>query len=177
MVGVIKVASYIADRYLKDFGEWIGEMKLHKLLYFAQRESLIRKGEPLFAEEIRAWKYGPVVPCVRQAYKYNQLHVLPSEEELEEYGQVLDFVMAEYAPSGVWTLVSVSHGQKSWKRARVGYGEHDSSDVLMKLEDMREDAEDAKVRRAEVESLKMFYEWLEEKDSPLLKKLPYADFE
>lgn len=177
MVGVIKVASYIADRYQKDFGEWIGEMKLHKLLYFSQRESLIRKGKPMFAEEIRAWKYGPVVPCVRQAYKCNQLHVLPSEEELKEYGQVLDFVMTEYAPSGVWTLVSVSHGQKSWKRARVGYGEHDSSDVLMKLEDMREDAEDAKKRRAEVESLKMFYEWLEEKESPLLKKLPYADFD
>ena len=177
MVGVIKVASYIADRYLKDFGERIGEMKLHKLLYFTQRESLIRKGVPMFEEEIRAWKYGPVVPCVRQAYKGDQLHVLPSEDEQEVYGEVLEFVMNEYAPSGVWTLVSVSHGQKSWKRARVGYGEQDSSDVLMKLEDMREDAEDAKKRRAEVESLKMFYGWLEEKKSPLLEKLPHADFD
>lgn len=177
MIGVIKVASYITDRYLKDFGEQIGEMKLHKLLYFAQRESLIRKGEPMFEEEIRAWKYGPVVPCVRQAYKSDHLHVLPSEAEMKAYGQVLDFVMTEYAPSGVWTLVSVSHGQKSWKRARVGYGEHDSSDVPMRLEDMREDAEDAMKRRVEVESLKLFYGWLEEKKSPLLEKLPHADFD
>lgn len=177
MVSVIKIASYIADRYLKNFGERIGEMKLHKLLYFAQRESLIRKGELIFYEEIRAWKYGPVVPCVRLAYKQDELHVMPSEVELKEYGDVLEYVMTEYAPSGVWTLVSVSHGQKSWMRARVGYAKQDRSDVLMKLEDIREDAEDAKQRRAEVQTLKMFYEWLEDKKSPLLDKLPYANFD
>lgn len=177
MVGVIKVASYIADRYQKDFGERISEMKLHKLLYFTQRESLIRKGKPMFGEEIRAWKYGPVVPCVRQAYKQDELHVRPSDEELNEYGEVLDFVMKEYAPSGVWTLVSMSHGQKSWMRARVGYGKQERSDVLMRVEDMCEDAEDAKQRRTDVQTLKIFYEWLEEKKSPLLDKLPYANFD
>lgn len=177
MESVIRIASYIADRYQMVFGERLGEMKLHKLLYFAQRECLIQMGEPLFGEEIRAWKYGPVVPCVRSAYKYDRLCEMPSEESQKKYQPVLDFVMKEYAPSGVWTLVSVSHGQKSWQRARVGYAEQEASDVLMKLEDIREDAEDAKARRSEVESLKMFYEWLEDKKSPLLKKLPHADFD
>ena len=35
------VASYICNRYQREFGEKIDEMKLHKLMYFAQRESLI----------------------------------------------------------------------------------------------------------------------------------------
>ena len=48
MESVKKVASYIAQRYKKEFGERISEMKLHKLLYFTQRESLIQLGEPLF---------------------------------------------------------------------------------------------------------------------------------
>ncbi len=177
MESVIKIASYIADRYRMAFGERIGEMKLHKLLYFVQRESIIQLGEPIFCEEIRAWKYGPVVPCVRSAYKYDQLHDLPSGTSIAKYQPILDFVMQEYAPSGVWTLVSITHGQKSWKRARVGYSEHESSDVPMKLEDICEDAEDTKKRRTEVQTLKMFYKWLEDKESPLLEKLPYADFD
>ena len=37
-------------RYQKEFGERISEMKLHKLLYFTQRESLIQLGEPMFGE-------------------------------------------------------------------------------------------------------------------------------
>lgn len=177
MESVIKIASYIADRYRKDFGERISEMKLHKLLYFAQRESIIQLDEPMFSEDIKAWKYGPVVPCVREAYRYDRLHETLSEYSIAKYQPVLDFVFKEYAPSGVWTLVSVSHGQKSWKNARVGYGEQDSSDVLMRIEDIREDAEDAKKRRAEVQTLKMFYKWLEDKKSPILDKLPHADFD
>ena len=48
MAGMLTVAAYICDRYEKDFGEKIDEMKLQKLMYFAQRESLIRSGKPLF---------------------------------------------------------------------------------------------------------------------------------
>ena len=48
MMGILQVASYIYKRYMDDFGVRIDEMKLHKLLYFTQRECLIQKGEPMF---------------------------------------------------------------------------------------------------------------------------------
>ena len=35
-----QIASYICMRYQKEFGRGIDEMKLHKLLYFVQRESI-----------------------------------------------------------------------------------------------------------------------------------------
>ena len=54
---VIEAASYISDRYLKQFGKRIDEMKLHKLLYFSQRESLIQLRQPLFDTAFSAWKY------------------------------------------------------------------------------------------------------------------------
>lgn len=40
MEDVVKVASYICQRYQREFGKRIDEMKLHKLLYFTQRESI-----------------------------------------------------------------------------------------------------------------------------------------
>jgi hypothetical protein len=43
-------------------------------------------------------------------------------------------------------LSAISHGELSWKRARVGYGKYDESDVPMKLEDITEDAERYKKR-------------------------------
>lgn len=54
MMGILQVASYIYKRYMDDFGARIDEMKLHKLLYFTQRECLIQKGEPMFEAHFEA---------------------------------------------------------------------------------------------------------------------------
>lgn len=146
MVSVVKMASYICDRYLREVGEPIDEMKLHKLLYFMQRECIVQTGEPLFPEVLHAWKYGPVMPEIRQLYKYDQLHSMPSEDDVIRYKPVFDEVFAEYAKSKPMTLVSISHGELSWKRARKGYTKYESSDIPMKLDDIREDAERYKER-------------------------------
>lgn len=55
MLDVIKVASCIFERYKAQEKTIIDEMKLHKLLYFAQRECFIQKGEPLFPDRFEAW--------------------------------------------------------------------------------------------------------------------------
>lgn len=39
-------------------------LKLQKIMFYAQVESLRRYNERLFEESIQAWKYGPVVPSV-----------------------------------------------------------------------------------------------------------------
>ena len=53
MEQVLKVASYICQRYLAAFGHRIDEMKLHKLLYFTQRECIVQKGEPMLMKSLR----------------------------------------------------------------------------------------------------------------------------
>ena len=50
MLDVVKVASYISRRYEQTFGVRIDEMKLHKLLYFVQRETLIQTDQTLFLQ-------------------------------------------------------------------------------------------------------------------------------
>lgn len=55
MERVIDVAQYIFEAYKKESGHIIDEMKLHKLLYFSQRESLALLNKPLFNEPMQGW--------------------------------------------------------------------------------------------------------------------------
>ena len=68
MQSIINVAQYVYDRYKQETGDNLDEMKLHKLLYFAQRESLAITDEPLFKEEMQGWIHGPVSPLVRSLF-------------------------------------------------------------------------------------------------------------
>ena len=147
MESVKKVASYIAQRYQKEFGERISEMKLHKLLYFTQRESLIQLGEPMFGENFLAWKYGPVIPSIRQAYALDELRDIPRASWLDKYQQVMDFVFKQYAPKEAWSLSRLSHGDFAWQNARRGLLPSDNGDVQMNIEDIKKDAQRIKIRR------------------------------
>ena len=56
MADIVKIASYISMRYQQQYGKEIDELKLHKLRYFAQRESIIQTREPLFKDCFEAWQ-------------------------------------------------------------------------------------------------------------------------
>jgi len=153
MEDVVKIASYICARYQKEFGAQIDEMKLHKLLYFMQRECLAQRDEPMFDATFHAWMYGPVLPVIRSLYKNDMLHDLPSKESVAKYSSVFDEVFKELAPTKSVMLSVISHGELSWKRARVGYGKYDESDVPMKYEDIVEDARRYKERCLKLKEL------------------------
>ena len=89
---IVRIASYICLRYKQEFGVRIDEMKLHKLLYFAQRESMIQLGKPLFKNCFEAWKYGPVMVSIRQKYRCDALHDDLTIEEKEYYKSIFDSV-------------------------------------------------------------------------------------
>lgn len=147
MESVKKVASYIAQRYQKEFGERISEMKLHKLLYFTQRESLIQLGEPMFGENFLAWKYGPVIPSIRSLYAQEQLDDVPDSKWEEANKSVLDFVFSHYAPKEAWSLSRLSHGEVSWRNARKGLEDDENGNIPMNIADIQKDAERMKIRR------------------------------
>lgn len=147
MIDVIKVASYIYKRYQDEMNTKIDEMKLHKLLYFTQRESIIRTGCPMFDAQFAAWKFGPVIVEIRHSYRTESLTVLPSEEEIHPYKDSLDYVFQNYATKDSWTLSMLTHGESCWQNARVGYGQDDHCDVLISTSDIIKDAERMKVRR------------------------------
>ena len=53
MESVYDVAQHIFYEYRKASGQAIDEMKLHKLLYYVQRESLAILGVPMFDAEFK----------------------------------------------------------------------------------------------------------------------------
>lgn len=143
-------ASYLCGRYEEVYDQKIDEMKLHKLMYFAQRESLIRTGEPLFDAEFQGWRFGPVLPALREVYRANDFAPL-EELELGEDRAALDAVFDEYAETDSWNLSLLSHGEICWKRSRKGIAPHESSANPIPLEDIRADAERMQKRRALLE--------------------------
>lgn len=148
MEDVLKIASYICDRYKSEYGQRIDEMKLHKLLYLLQREAIIQTGEPLFQEQFEAWKYGPVLYIVHKHYLADDLHEKLSEETIAKYKHLFDKVFDTYAAKPSWSLSTLTHGEYSWQKAREGYAPDDHCEKQIKTDDIRVDAQRIKTRRS-----------------------------
>ena len=144
MKDVKTVAAYICARYEAAYGERIDEMKLHKLLYFAQRENLIRNDEPLFEGEFQGWRFGPVLPSIRDLYKNNDFGAV---EEMDDVKAVMDYVFENYAEKDSWSLSRLTHGEISWKKSRKGVAPTEVSTNTIPLGDIRLDADRMRQRR------------------------------
>lgn len=116
---VLEIANKLLYRADVDGeGELLTNMKLQKLLYYEQGFHLAYFGTPLFDEDIEAWAYGPVVPCVYSAYKSNgRIGIKPDHdpialEKIEEnlFNEVFE-VYNEYSASG---LVKLTHSESPW---------------------------------------------------------------
>ena len=147
MLNVISVASYICCRYKEQYGRDIDEMKLHKLLYFAQRECIVQTSKPLFDDRFEAWRYGPVMVCIRQYFKKGKLCEMPTKECIAEYQSVFDKVFLTFAPKDSWSLSSLTHGEYSWQKARKGCAPDEHCDAYMATEDIAKDADRIRTRR------------------------------
>lgn len=148
MVTMLDAAAYIYGRYEKEFHQKIDEMKLQKMLYFAQREALIQTDEPLFSDTFNGWKYGPVMKAVRAPYKDGGLSYEVSAEAAAAMKDVMDRVFRDYAAKDSMSLSRLTHGEESWQNSRQGISWTENSDNEMKTEDIRLDAQRMKDRRA-----------------------------
>jgi len=88
-------ASLIAYAFVKkgiDEGRFVTQMKLQKLVYFAQGYHLAKYNEALIKENFQAWKFGPVAPEIYQTFKLygskfitNTNSLLPAETDQSGY--------------------------------------------------------------------------------------------
>ena len=139
---IVDVAQYIFDEYKKISGEVIDEMKLHKLLYFSQRESIAITSDPMFREEFEGWKYGPVSRIVRYCFTQDGMFIEDGIKEIsDENKYIAKNVILQYGGFASWKLSELSHKEQSWANSRCGIqnGQNGSQKIL--LEDIRKDAE------------------------------------
>lgn len=96
-------------------------LKLQKLLYFAQVEYLKKYGTPLFDDEIQAWQYGPVVKSVYDWLKcYGSYVITDFDVELEDFNNLpenikdfLEAIWKKYVKYSAWGLVEKTHEKGS----------------------------------------------------------------
>lgn len=134
------VAKALYDMYYEQNGVHMDEMKMHKLMYFSQRESLMYNNEPLFEGTFYGWKYGPVLKEVRSAYMYGTLLSKSFGKVSADTMEVLKSVLERYGSLSSWKLSSLSHEEFSWKKARKGLEAADDGDVKLSLDAMKVDA-------------------------------------
>ena len=83
------VAEYFLFKSEPEEEDYISNLKLQKLLYYAQGFNLAINGEPLFMEPIEAWTHGPVVKALYHEYKdYGAQNInRPEKIDLDEYDE------------------------------------------------------------------------------------------
>lgn len=139
MERVIDVANYIFDEYKKRSGANIDELKLHKLLYFAQRESLAITNEPLFKETFKGWKYGPVCPVIRSSISPDGI-VGDTKLISNESAYIVNNIIEQYGSYESWALSRLTHKETSWLNSRKGLKDGENGNQVIKIEDIAEDA-------------------------------------
>lgn len=131
MLHAVDVANFFIDLARNEKEGSITNLKLNKLLYFAQAWALARNGKPLFSDEIQAWDYGPVVPNVYHTFKVcgdNNIEHTADDYSPDKFNdediQLLLDVYREYGKYSASALVEITHNEKPWK-TRYRCGEHD----------------------------------------------------
>ncbi len=140
MENVKNVAQYIFDAYKKRSGNVIDEMKLHKLLYFVQRESFAILGKPMFEEPFQGWKYGPVCPVVRASYSSDGIKGMTSGVS-NQNAYIIRNIVEQYGSIESWKLSDITHRELSWQNSRIGLEPDENGCDELSLTDIRKDAE------------------------------------
>lgn len=127
MYDVNKIADWFIwyNEYIRNFEDEdtddISNMKLQKLLFYAQSAFLAIKGEPLFDNKILAWQHGPVIKEIYEKYKDkgNQGIIKYDEKNLKDISKedtnLLIDVYNLFGEYSAWGLRNLTHSENPWK--------------------------------------------------------------
>ena len=100
--------------------DFISNLKLQKLLYYAQGCYLAFYNRPLFNDELVAWEHGPVVESVYHEYKNNGGRGIESFGNIQEPYTIeeeatLKTMYENFARYSAWGLRNMTHNEKPWQ--------------------------------------------------------------
>ena len=123
----VKSANDIATWFVRysanGLGTPVDPMSLEKWLYYAQAFHLVLNDEPLFPDEIEAWKWGPVIPAVYKKYQVcgSAPIVLPEDGPLAPIGNAVEFFLIQVVDflcrHTSMNLSRATHLETPWKDA------------------------------------------------------------
>ncbi|WP_270595940.1 Panacea domain-containing protein [Anaerococcus vaginalis] len=102
--------------------DYISNLKLQKLLYYAQGSYLSIYDKPLFKESIEAWRHGPVVDSVYQKYKKfgsSGIDEFDKSDIDKETESLLKEVYKIFGKYSAWGLREMTHQEDPWKETDI----------------------------------------------------------
>jgi len=134
----LTIAKYFLALQDKDSGELISNLKLQKLLYYAQGYHVAFHGvnNPLFQEKIYAWKHGPVVRAVYTHFAGYNRRAIPAGDipKLDDKtGRFVDEIHRPFGRYSAWALREMTHREPPWRDNYVP----DELDIEIPLSDLR----------------------------------------
>lgn len=127
-IPVTEVAEYFLSKVNSEYGDCISNLKLQKLVYYAQGFVLAITGKTLFNEDLLAWQHGPVVRSLYDEYKGYGADSITIPQEFHfphlsannELIEILDDVYDVYGQFSAWKLRDLSHLPGSpWARVQI----------------------------------------------------------
>lgn len=135
-----QVADYIIH-FSHEHGDPITNLKLQKLLYYAQAWYLALYDKPLFDDDFEAWVHGPVLPKIYRKYKqfaWNPITENPASVKIPTATKAhLAEVMTVYGGLTAWDLERTTHQEEPWIKARGNREKDERSGQKIKMEDMK----------------------------------------
>ena len=140
MQNINKIADYIIWLH-HDSGDVITNLRLQKLLYYAQAWYLVLYDEPLFEEDFEAWIHGPVMPPVYKrfkAYKWNPINEEIKKPKLsEKVEKHLNEIVRVFGQYSSLDLEYMTHREAPWVKARNGCMPDEVSSAQIDKEEMK----------------------------------------
>lgn len=124
---VAETTALQVGNYLIDFSHRVGDplsnLKLQKLLYYAQAWYLALYDRPLCPEPIEAWVHGPAVPSVYGTFKESAWQPIPISPKVVPvfHGKIkkhLEEIMEKYGTQTPYFLEMLTHQEEPWLKAR-----------------------------------------------------------
>jgi uncharacterized phage-associated protein len=127
MISCLDVAKYFLSLTDEDSGDLISNLKLQKLVYYAQGFHLAIFDSPLFGDNIMAWEHGPVIPMLYHEYKDYGADAIPPQDFdpaifSSEIRDLLDEVYSVFGQFSAWKLRNMTHEEPPWKDGYEGSG-------------------------------------------------------
>lgn len=119
-VTCFNVAGYFLSMVDEELGDLVSNLKLQKLVYYAQGFHLAVFKKPLFDEQIEAWTHGPVVPTLYHVLKKYDSGPIPRATDFdliifpEDVRKLLDDVYNAYGQYDAWRLRNLTHDEPPW---------------------------------------------------------------
>lgn len=121
---VAKYFIFLSSRLIGEEREGVTNLKLQKILYFAQAYFVAKLNRTLFSDPIEAWNYGPVVGTIYHKYKENKNQPIILEMDdanISESDKVmLSKIWDLFGGYSASRLVDMTHEHKPWKTAFNG---------------------------------------------------------